>query len=711
MSLSYRSPDTSTAPAKGRRSPSWLPAACVAALSIAGAIAYGGSAAAAEIAYRLIVEGALVVYWLASAAGWGSWFAAWLLRPPASPQNDIVDSRAGQTLAGVVTAIAIGLGLIGLTVLGLGLAGLMSQLVAFGLLGAGVGCGIGWLAFGKATTLRVSATVADGSSDIAGNRRWNWLWLAAVPMASLVLAAAYVPPGLLWKPSEPHGYDVVEYHFQVPREWYDAGRIQPLDHNAFSYFPFGVEMHDLLAFYVGGGPWAGMYLAQLMHVAFMVLAVLATFAFAMRFAMNRGLAVAASVLVATVPLIGQLAPIGFNEGGLLLYATLAVGWSVDWLRWQLGSTNPAGRTKRRLVLAGLCVGFACGVKLTAVPMLLVVIPIVLVATIALRQRTALTAACVSAVTFVAIGLLAFSPWLVRNLVWTGNPLFPEGRAVFGDEPFTSVQADRWTAAHAPRADQRAVGARLSALVDQVLINRQFGFALLPFGVVALIFNRRSPIAWYLAGLLAIQLVFWLGFTHLQGRFLVFAIPIAAIAIAAVPVSTTSRSARRALTLTVALGVITLAMVNWHLLHQPLWHKLRQEQGTGIAVALGKQDMTWITAGSLEGFPLSDPEARLVLVGDAQAFWYPLDASRLYYRTVFDLRSLPGVSLLDAFDPLGWRRDGKTWLLVTPSELKRYEETYRSLPPIPDRWKRMPGWESGQSLLVPPADLPRWETLP
>ena len=91
-------------------------------------------------------------------------------------------------------------------------------------------------------------------------------------------------PGLLWKPGEPHGYDVVEYHLQAPREWYEAGRIVPLRHNAFSFFPFNVEMHYLLAMHLEGGPYKGMYLCQLMHLAMMVLVVLATWAFARRIA-------------------------------------------------------------------------------------------------------------------------------------------------------------------------------------------------------------------------------------------------------------------------------------------------------------------------------------------------------------------------------------------------------------------------------------------
>src|SRR5205809_404472 len=86
----------------------------------------------------------------------------------------------------------------------------------------------------------------------------------------LISACAMLPPGLLWG-DEPNGYDVLEYHLQVPREWYELGRIVPLQHNVFSFLPFNVEMHYLLAMHLRGGPWAAMYLAQLMHVAFIAI--------------------------------------------------------------------------------------------------------------------------------------------------------------------------------------------------------------------------------------------------------------------------------------------------------------------------------------------------------------------------------------------------------------------------------------------------------
>ena len=579
-----------------------------------------------------------------------------------------------------------------LLVLGLGLAGLLCQISSAALPAAGLGLGGLWAYRARdAWTARPATYRAD---PMSGSPAWNWLWLAAAPLLAAALVAAFVPPGLLWKPEEPHGYDAVEYHLQVPREWHDAGRIGPTPHNAFGYFPFAVEMHYLLAMHLRGGAWAGMYLAQLMHVAMVALSAVAAWGVASQLARDRRFAVVASVAGATVPWLAQLAPLAFNEGGLLLYGTLTIGWTLIVVRG-VGSTP----SSLRFLLPGLLAGFACGVKLTAVPLLLLAVPAV--ALLALLRRSP-RLAVLGPLVFGLAGTAAFSPWLIRNVAWTGNPVFPEGTALFGKAHFSDEQVDRWKRAHRPQPAQAGPGARVAALGDQVVRSWQFGYVLLPLAGLALVTSvavRRGsggvedgdggdddggsgdggptpsvaggPVPWMLAGLLLIQLAFWLGFTHLQGRFFLLAVPVAVMCVAVAPWDRlVSGRAGGAVAAALAAVVIVGAAVGWSNVHRRLAHKLYEEQGTGMAVALGRPEIDGITGGSLAGSRGDDPSARLLLVGEAQAFWYPLSGDRLVYRTVFDLDTSGGRSLADALDPQGLRRDGRTWRLIAPAELER-----------------------------------------
>ena len=63
-------------------------------------------------------------------------------------------------------------------------------------------------------------------------------------------------------------FDVLEYHLQGPKEYYQAGRIAYLPHNVYTNMPFGVEMLHLLGMEVYGDWWWGALAGQLLVAAF-----------------------------------------------------------------------------------------------------------------------------------------------------------------------------------------------------------------------------------------------------------------------------------------------------------------------------------------------------------------------------------------------------------------------------------------------------------
>ena len=603
-----------------------------AALCLVTIFAYAGGGWA-EVIFRLLTDGILLVAWLGAAYGIGS----------VVPLPESAGPMRG------VTRIATGLGVMSLATLGLGLSGAMNRVIGFAVLGVGIAITVGRLYQSRGTA---SATSRDWWRASAG---WSWLWLAAMPFLAMAIVAAFVPPGVLWG-DEPNGYDVVEYHLQIPREWYEAGRITALHHNVFSYFPFNVEMQFLLAMHLRGGPWAGMYLAQLMHVAYVALSVAAVYAAARSIGGSAAGATVAGVCAAATPWLALLGPVAYNEGGLLLYGTLAIGWTLHALR------GPERRVTT-MAIAGAMAGFACGVKPTGVPMLLLPLPVAFVVIAAMR-REAIGRAFVASIAFAVVGVTLYSPWLVRNLAWTGNPVFPEAQSVFGRAHFTDAQQERWKAAHSPRADQQGVGGRLRAAWEQIATDARFGYVLFPLALVCAVLVYRRPETWLLLAMLALMLAIWLGFTHLQSRFFVLAIPVAALLIAQVR----DRAALASVVVAVVLALVGIGVMHGRM---TLW--LNEKQ---VAPLLGFEGLSQFMVPEV-ATKLPD-DVTLALVGDAKAFCYQRPMSRLRYRTVFDVAGRE-----DAIDAwLGGPPDGTTRVLVDPGELARFARTYRNLPPVP-----------------------------
>ncbi|MEO6435241.1 MAG: hypothetical protein ABIP55_05715, partial [Tepidisphaeraceae bacterium] len=620
---------------------------------------------------RLTSDGLLLLAWLVAAAGWGG-----LLPLPRHADERNRCLRA-------VTTVAAGIGVLSLLQLACGLAGLLHRSI-----------GITLIALGIAFSLFRCRKLArrDVLAWLTAPAGAEWLWLAVTPALAMAIVAAFVPPGVLWG-DEPHGYDVLEYHLQLPREWYELGRIAPLMHNVFSYFPLAMETHYLLAMQLKGGPWAGMYLAQLMHVAVVALSVVAVYGTARTLATGKLPALLAAVAAGNVPWLFLLAPVAYNEGGLLLFTTLAVGYAMRGLspnEVRSRATPGAERSEapdssrwRDWLTAGVMAGFACGVKLTAVPLVLLIVPVV---AIARRQRIRQTLTGVAS--FVIAGTLVFSPWLIRNYVWTRNPVFPEAQNAFGRAHFSETQSRRWERAHSPTEAQRPLRARLAAASTQIVFDWRFGWWLLPLAVLSIALAWRRPQAWAIFALLAAWLIFWLAFTHLQGRFYVVAIPIAAITLAL--------PRERWQILTIAGGVATLAVVGLYLSAGVFNQRVAPFCAGAV---LGVEDFSELLPQDLQDALEAHPDAPVALAGDAKAFLYQLTMSRLRYRTVFDVDKKPGESILQA-----WLGDqtGSPMIVVDPIELDRFSKTYLGIDPLPADF---PGPRDRVSVLTPPASAP------
>jgi hypothetical protein len=692
-----------------RLPPSWLNTR--AAVTLVTAVACAATAALlcgtntlAMVAVACL-DGGAAALWVGGAAGLG----AAVLRACRVP--------VGGPL-GVSTAGGLGLGIFSLAGLGLGLLGWLNRPVALAFPVVGYALLVVDLA-------RRGVVRRWGGEAVAGWMRRpagaSWLWAVVAVSLTFSVVAASMWPAVLWRDSgDPHPYDVTSYHLQVPREWYDAGRIVPLRHNMFSYFPMNVEVQYLLLMHAGGGgllaPWRAMYECQFVSVActlLMLLAVAGAVGERGGGSASEGPRFGPPIAAAgasAVPWVMMLGGVAYVEAALLLYTALAVAWAMRAVNAEVeprsregakegakgearGRNSPGGPVgvgvvgyfgrplvreppallRRPLIVAGVMAGLACGVKITAVPMLAVAVPLAVVAAAAgraVRWRRLV----VGLAAFGLAAALVVSPWLVRTATWAGgNPVWPVGMSVLGRGHFSAGQVERFTVAHSPVAKQRPADARFGVLWRDVLAHWQYGYVLLPAAALAAAMRWRDRQTRVLVVTAMVVLVVWFGFTHLLARFLVMAVPLAAVLVG-------RASAGRWWPAGLAVVVIG-AVSGW----------------AGVAPALTKWTLPAGNEGlfgldNFDGLITDAPELRAALagdgpigiVGDAQAFLYQVPMSRLHYRTVFDLPA--GVT-----DPVaawvGPEAEGnREWMLViNPAEIARLHQTYRDTPPLPPAW--------------------------
>lgn len=379
--------------------------------------------------------------------------------------------------------------------------------------------------------LGVTAIVRARGTDCSGTRALSWWSLAMVPALGVLAIAAASPPGWLWD-TEFGGYDALSYHLQLPQEWIRAGVIGPVEHNVYSYLPSYLEsafvhLAQLVPVRDGLSGDAGWRLIS-MQVFHALLAIIA--ALLVRRAVVRAASpdkapskcvdaigwLSAALVLATpwTVVVGSLA---YNEMGVaaLLAGALIVAFE--------GGIAPG---RRALIVGGL-VGVACGIKPTALLFAGAPAGIMLLLCAPKQARPRMVAlGCLA-------GLIALAPWLVRNTIASGNPVFPHFSSIFGTSHWTTEQAQRFHDAH---FFQGGLLDRLGLLVwpfdlaSRGMTHRQwmlfFPSVAIAMGIAAfqlrsshLNQTRRSVVIALSLGLVA-QTLAWLFATHLQSRFLV-----------------------------------------------------------------------------------------------------------------------------------------------------------------------------------------------
>lgn len=252
-----------------------------------------------------------------------------------------------------------------------------------------------------------------------------------------------------------------------------------------------------------GSPAVAAIPAQIFHAALMIASVLALGAFT-----PPGWARHLVWLIAgSVPALIHTGCLAYVEGGLLLYAVLAGGLAKICLR-------EAELDTRTGIVLGVLGGLAGATKYTGLA--LVAAPLVLVVPLLSKLKLARRMQLVLLVGSAAF--VAASPWLARNTLFTGNPVFPFAYELFGGEAWSPAQDEQWDTGHQLPAEHRPFVARMQLAYQELVGSGMFGFGLVLLALTGAI-ARPDRATLMLAGWGVIMVCFWMTLTHMPWRFL------------------------------------------------------------------------------------------------------------------------------------------------------------------------------------------------
>lgn len=229
----------------------------------------------------------------------------------------------------------------------------------------------------------------------------------------------------------PISRDALIHHLAIPKLWIVNGGFYETKWASFSYYPMNVNLLYLIPVY-----FKMDYLAKFIHMGFGIGTALLIYSY-LKNKINMLAGILGILVFLSTPMVFRLSTEAYIDLGLVFFTTASI---LLFIRYGDGGFKEF----KWLFLSSAAMGLALGTKYNAL-----IAWFFLSATVVFvyskstgEQLKAIRCGLI----FFLISLLIFSPWLIKNTILTGNPLYPLFKGFFnanalpGQEGFYSMVA-------------------------------------------------------------------------------------------------------------------------------------------------------------------------------------------------------------------------------------------------------------------------------
>ena len=224
----------------------------------------------------------------------------------------------------------------------------------------------------------------------------------------------------------PISRDALTHHLAVPKLYLLHGGIYEIPNLQFSYYPMNLDLLYMIPLAFGND-----IIPKFIHFSFALL----TAAFIYNYLKKRldsCYAALGVLFFLSIPVILKLSITVYVDLGLIFFSTASLLLLFQW--------KENGYPYKTLIFAGMCCGLAVGTKYNGLVTLLLLTSSVPILYIRSQddQANASRSSLAYGLVFAFCALLACAPWLLRNYLWTGNPLYPLFEHLFNQTNSTQL---------------------------------------------------------------------------------------------------------------------------------------------------------------------------------------------------------------------------------------------------------------------------------
>jgi len=230
----------------------------------------------------------------------------------------------------------------------------------------------------------------------------SFLFIFLLTVITCLIVLASVPPV---------SRDALVHHLYIPKLYLQHGGIFEIPDLEFSYYPMNVDLLYLLCLRFGND-----ILPKYIHFFFSLVTSFLIYQY-LKERISKNLALSGALFFLTIPIIIKLSITAYVDLGLTFFSFASIFLILKWTEHDQGH--------HLIVFAGIFAGLAAGTKYNGIIVIFLLTAFLPI--IALRMKTGTVkprnVIFLSAL-FLMCSLVVFSPWPLRNYIWTGNPLFP-----------------------------------------------------------------------------------------------------------------------------------------------------------------------------------------------------------------------------------------------------------------------------------------------
>lgn len=232
-------------------------------------------------------------------------------------------------------------------------------------------------------------------------------WFIKVILVSIIFLFILVEFILALTP--PIARDALIHHLAIPKLWISHGGFYEMPWADYSYYPMNVDLLYWIPLYFGND-----IIPNFIHLSFGLGTAAIIFCY-LRWRFNTITGMLGFLIFVSTPVISKLSTMAYVDLGLVFFVAASI---LAFMRWRTGEYKKYSW----LLISSVAMGLALGTKYNGlIAWFFMTLAIVFIYS---RDTGSSGRAVGYGLIFFTISLAVFSPWLVKNTILTGNPLYP-----------------------------------------------------------------------------------------------------------------------------------------------------------------------------------------------------------------------------------------------------------------------------------------------